>query len=56
MAEDYGGEARRARIEVELREVVKSIDRVAADLDDVVGRKAASPHALVVVAADRSDR
>jgi hypothetical protein len=56
VAEDYGGEARGPRIEVELREVVENVDRVATDLDHVVGGKALSPHALVVVAADRADR
>jgi hypothetical protein len=50
------GEARGIRIEVEFQEVVKDIDRVAADLDDVVGWKVASPATLVVVAADRVDR
>jgi hypothetical protein len=44
------------RIEVESREVVNDIDRVGADLDDVVCRKARSPSALVVIAADRADR
>jgi hypothetical protein len=56
MAEDYGGEARGGRIEIELREVVKNVDRVAADLDNVECRKAASPCTLVVIAADRADR
>jgi hypothetical protein len=53
---DDGREASGIRIEVELREVVKDIDRVVADLDDVVCRKAGSPSALVVIAADRADR
>src|SRR5207245_9369523 len=44
------------RIEVKFREVVKYIDRVAADLNDVVVRKVASPTALIVIAADRVDR
>jgi hypothetical protein len=56
VAGNYGGEARRGRIEIEFREVVKNVDRVAADLDNVVGRKAARPRTLVIIAADRADR
>jgi hypothetical protein len=56
MAEDYGGEARGGRIEIELREVVKNVDRVVSDLDDVVGQKAASPRTLIVIAADCANR
>ena len=56
VAGDYCGEARFGRIEVKLRKVVKNVDRVAADLDYVVCREAASPGALIVVAADRADR
>jgi hypothetical protein len=56
MAADYGSIARGGRIEIELREVVKNVNRVAADLDNVECRKAASPRTLVVVAADRADR
>jgi hypothetical protein len=56
MAEDYSSEARGGRIEIELCEVVKNVNRVAADLDNVECRKAAGPRILVVVAADRADR
>jgi len=52
----HSGEACGRRIEVKFREVMKDIDLVAANLNDVVGRKVASPTALVVVAADRVDR
>jgi hypothetical protein len=34
---------------------VKNVDRVPANLDDVVGRKAVSPHNFVVIAADRAN-
>jgi transposase InsO family protein len=56
MAGDDSGEASSGWIEVELREVVKDVDDVGADLDDVAGRKAGSPGAFVVVAADRAHR
>jgi len=56
VAGNHGGEARGGRIEIEGREVVKNVDRVAADLDNVVGRKTVSPRTLVVVAADGVDR
>jgi len=53
---NYGGEAGSGRIEFELREFVKNVDRVAADLDNVVGRQASSPCTLVVIAAYRANR
>jgi hypothetical protein len=51
-----GREASGLRIEVELQEVVKDIDRVGTDLDDVICRKAGSPSTLVVIAADPGPR
>jgi hypothetical protein len=43
MVGDHGGEANRGRLEVGLREIVKDIDRVVSDLDDIAGRKPGSP-------------
>jgi hypothetical protein len=37
-----------------LRKVVKNVNRVAANLDNVVCRKAASPRPLIVIASDRA--
>jgi hypothetical protein len=56
VAEDYCAEARRARIEVELRDVMKDIDRKAANLDNVGARDATSPRPLVVIPSDRPNR
>lgn len=56
MAGNYRGEARGGGIEFELRAVMKNIDGVVADLDNVVGRKVASPTTLVIIAANRADR
>src|SRR5262249_53584919 len=44
------------RIELHFREVVKTLDVWAADLDHVVWRKSAAPPASIVVAANRTDR
>ena len=56
MVGNYSGEARSGQIEIELCEVVKKIDRVAPDLDNVLCRKAATPRTFVIITADRADR
>jgi hypothetical protein len=55
VAGHYGREARGGRIEIELRKVVKNVNRMAANLDNVVCRKAARLRTLVVIATDRAD-
>ena len=54
VAGDDRGDAGGGGIEVELGEVVKDVNRVGADLDDVGGGEARSPRAPVVVAAYRA--
>lgn len=56
MAGDDGGETGGRGIEVELRQVVKHVNGVGADVDDVAGRKSASPSSLVVIPANGSKR
>jgi hypothetical protein len=55
MAGDDSRESRGMRIEVELRQVMKNVDFLAANLDDVVCGKTARPSAYVVIAAHSSD-
>jgi hypothetical protein len=56
MARDNGAKTGDSRIDIQLREIVKDVDLVGANLDDVRGRKAGSPCTLVVIAADRPNR
>ena len=56
MAGDDHAEAGSSRIEGELSEVVKNIDRVSAGFERVAVRKAPSPGALVVITANRMHR
>jgi hypothetical protein len=56
VARDDSGEPGSGRIEVEFRKVVKNVDRVGADFDNIAGRKLGSPSPPIIVAADRADR
>ena len=51
-----GGQARSIGIGVEFREVVKDPNRVPANLDHVLYRKALRPRAPVIIPADCADR
>jgi len=52
MPGEHRGEAGGRGLEIELREVMKHVEGVGADLDDVIGGKVRRPRTFVVVAAD----
>ena len=56
MAGDDSRESRGSWIELELRQVMKDVDCVAANLDHIVCGKTATPSARVVIATHGSDR